>query len=85
MQTKKYNSIDIETEGLELSDKITFIGIHTFENLEDEGDYIILEPGVDDLSVLKELQEPGKINIFHNGKFDTRMIQHHNYHSMEQD
>lgn len=77
MQTKKYNSIDIETEGLELSDKITFIGIHTFENLEDEGDYIILEPGVDDLSVLKELQEPGKINIFHNGKFDTKMIQHH--------
>ena len=32
MLTKKYNAIDIETEGLDIDDKINFIGIHTFEN-----------------------------------------------------
>ena len=77
MQTRKYNSIDIETEGLDINDKINFIGIHTFDNDEDEGEYIILQPGVDSLDVLYELQQPGKINIFHNGKFDTKMIMHH--------
>lgn len=76
MLTKKYNAIDIETEGLDIDDNITFIGIHTFDNEEDPGEYIILEKAVDDLSVLQELLLPGKINIFHNGKFDTKMIQH---------
>ena len=76
MLTKKYNAIDIETEGLDINDNITFIGIHTFDNEEDPGEYIILEKAVDDLSVLQELLLPGKINIFHNGKFDTKMIQH---------
>lgn len=76
MLTKKYNSVDIETEGLDIDDKINFIGIHTFENDEDPGDYIILQPDIDDLSVLEELKEPGKINIFHNGKFDRKMMIH---------
>lgn len=76
MLTKKYNSIDIETEGLDIDDRINFIGIHTFENDEDPGDYIILQPGVDDLRVLEELKVPGKINIFHNGKFDRKMMIH---------
>lgn len=76
MLTKKYNSIDIETEGLDIDDRINFIGIHTFENDDDPGDYIILQPGVDDLRVLEELKVPGKINIFHNGKFDRKMMIH---------
>lgn len=76
MLTRKYNAIDIETDGLDIDDAINWIGIHTFDNDEDEGEYIILDAHKDDLSVLKELLEPGKINIFHNGKFDTKMIQH---------
>lgn len=76
MLTKKYNAIDIETEGLDIDDKINFIGIHTFEDDNDSGEYIILEPGIDDLSVLEELKEPGKVNIFHNGKFDRKMMIH---------
>ena len=46
MLTKKYNAIDIETEGLDIDDKINFIGIHTFENDEDPGEYIILQPAL---------------------------------------
>ena len=76
MLTRKYNAIDIETDGLDIDDAINWIGIHTFDNDEDEGEYIILDAHKDDLSILKELLEPGKINIFHNGKFDTKMIQH---------
>ena len=75
---KKYNSVDIETDGLKVNDKINFIGILTFDNDEDEGEYHILQCGVDDvMPYLKELKEPGKINIFHNGKFDTKMLKHH--------
>ena len=76
MQIKKYNTIDIETEGLDIDDKINFIGIHTFDNDEDEGEYIILQPDLDDLSILDELKKPNHINIFHNGKFDTKMMIH---------
>ena len=77
MLTKKYNSVDIETDGLDIDDKINFIGIHTFDNDNDPGEYIILQVGVDNLDVLKELTQPGKVNIFHNGKFDTKMMLHH--------
>ena len=76
MQIKKYNTIDIETEGLDIDDKINFIGIHTFDNDEDEGEYIILQPDLDDLSILDELKKPNHINILHNGKFDTKMMIH---------
>ena len=75
---KKYNSIDIETDGLNINDKINFIGILTFDNDNDPGEYHILQCGVDNIEpFLKELTEPGKVNIFHNGKFDTKMIKHH--------
>jgi len=77
MLTKKYNAIDIETDGLDIDDKINFIGIHTFEDDNDPGEYIILQVGIDKLDVLQELTEPGKVNIFHNGKFDTKMMKHH--------
>ena len=77
MQTKKYNVIDIETEGLDIDDKINFIGIHTFDSDEDPGEYIILECRTDNMDVLQELLEPGKVNIFHNGKFDTKMMRYH--------
>lgn len=77
MNIKKYNAIDIETDGLDINDKINFIGIHTFDNDEDPGEFIILECAKDNLDILNELCKPGHINIFHNGKFDTRMIKHH--------
>ena len=77
MLTKKYNSIDIETDGLDIDDKINFIGIHTFSDYDDPGEYIILKVDEDNLDVLNELALPGKVNIFHNGKFDTKMMMHH--------
>lgn len=77
MLTKKYNSIDIETDGLDIDDKINFIGIHTFSDYDDPGEYIILKVDEDNLDVLNELTLPGKVNIFHNGKFDTKMMMHH--------
>ena len=78
MLTKKYNAIDIETDGLDIDDKINFIGVHTWDNDEDDGEYYILQVGIDDVHpILKELMLPGKVNIFHNGKFDTKMILHH--------
>lgn len=81
MTLKKYNSIDIETDGLDIDDKINFIGIHTFDNDEDIGDYIIIDANNDKkedfIPILKELCDSKYINIFHNGKFDTKMIKHH--------
>ena len=71
---KKYNVIDIETDGLELEDAINWIGILTFDSDDDPGDYIILDRHSDNLDILNELK--GCINIFHNGKFDTKMIKH---------
>ena len=76
MKTKKFNVIDIETDGLDVDDAINWIGILTFDSEEDEGDYIILDPKTDDLSVLEELTNSQKIKIFHNGKFDSKMILH---------
>lgn len=75
MKIKKYNVIDIETEGLDIDDKINFIGILTYDNEEDPGEYIILQPGIDNLDILDNLKDT--INIFHNGKFDTKMMKHH--------
>lgn len=75
MKIKKYNVIDIETEGLDIDDKINFIGILTYDNEEDPGEYIILQPGIDNLDILDNLKDT--INIFHNGKFDTKMIKYH--------
>ena len=64
MKTKKFNVIDIETDGLDVDDAINWIGILTFDSEEDEGDYIILDPKTDDLSVLEELTNSQKIKIF---------------------
>ena len=75
MKIKKYNVIDIETEGLDIDDKINFIGILTYDNEEDPGEYIILQPGIDNLDILDNLKDT--INIFHNGKFDTKMMRYH--------
>jgi DNA polymerase I-like protein with 3'-5' exonuclease and polymerase domains len=75
MKIKKYNVIDIETEGLDIDDKINFIGILTYDNEEDPGEYIILQPGIDNLDILDNLKDT--INIFHNGKFDTKMMKYH--------
>ena len=67
MTLKKYNSIDIETDGLDIDDKINFIGIHTFDNDEDIGDYIIIDANNDKtedfLPILKELCNTKYINI----------------------
>ena len=71
---KKYNVIDIETDGLDLEDAINWIGILTFDSDDDPGEYIILDRHLDNLDILNELK--GCINIFHNGKFDTKMIKH---------
>lgn len=72
MKLKKYSVIDIETDGLDIEDKINWIGILTFNNEQDEGEYIILDPTVDDLSILNNKTT----TIFHNGKFDSKMMLH---------
>ena len=74
MKLKKYNVIDIETDGLDVDDAINWIGILTFDNDKDEGTYIILDPKTDDLSILNEVNN--STNIFHNGKFDSKMMLH---------
>ena len=74
MTLKKYSVIDIETDGLNVDDAINWIGILTFNNEDDEGEYIILDPKTDDLSILAETDK--SINIFHNGKFDSKMMLH---------
>ena len=74
MKLKKYNVIDIETDGLDVDDAINWIGILTFDNDDDEGEYIILDPKVDDINILKDTDSC--INIFHNGKFDSKMMLH---------
>lgn len=74
MKLKKYNVIDIETDGLDIDDAINWIGILTFENDEDEGEYIILDAKTDDLNILKKAVNC--VNIFHNGKFDSKMMLH---------
>jgi DNA polymerase-1 len=71
---KKYSVIDIETDGLDIDDSINWIGILTFDNEEDPGEYYILDRHSDDLSILKDTSKC--INIFHNGKFDSKMIKH---------
>lgn len=71
---KKYNVIDIETDGLELDDAINWIGILTFDSDDDPGEYIILDRHKDNLDILEEAK--GCINIFHNGKFDTKMMKY---------
>ena len=74
MKLKKFNVIDIETDGLDVDDAINWIGILTFDSQDDDGEYIILNPKEDDISILEETSEC--INIFHNGKFDSKMILH---------
>lgn len=74
MKLRKYSVIDIETDGLDVDDVINWIGILTFNNEKDEGEYIILNPKEDDLSILDEINKC--INIFHNGKFDSKMMLH---------
>lgn len=74
MRLKKYNVIDIETDGLDVNDAINWIGILTFDSDEDDGEYIILDPKVDDITILTETKNC--TNIFHNGKFDSKMILH---------
>ena len=77
MKLKKYNVVDIETGGLEINTPINFIGILTQDDLEDDGEYIILSPQTDSdfKDYLKQLGEPGHINIFHNGKFDSARLE----------
>ena len=74
MKLRKFNVIDIETDGLDVDDAINWIGILTFDSEEDEGEYIILNPKTDDISILEETDKC--INIFHNGKFDSKMMLH---------
>ena len=74
MKLKKFNVIDIETDGLDVDDAINWVGILTFDSQDDDGEYIILNPKEDDISILEETSEC--INIFHNGKFDSKMILH---------
>ena len=74
MRLKKYNVIDIETDGLDVDDAINWIGILTFNNEKDEGEYYILDPKKDDLSLLEEAKDC--TNIFHNGKFDSKVMLH---------
>ena len=74
MKLKKYNVIDIETDGLDVDDAINWIGILTFDNDNDPGEYIILDPKTEDLSILDDLNN--HTNIFHNGKFDSKMMLH---------
>jgi DNA polymerase-1 len=76
MTLKKYNAIDIETDGLDIYDKINFIGIHSWDGTpEDKGTSIIIDCSTEDPSeYLKELASGKYITVFHNGKFDTKMI-----------
>lgn len=82
MRLKKYNSIDIETDGLDITDQINFVGIHTWDGTpEDEGKSFIFDchDGKDFAELqlyLKELESDNYINVFHNGKFDTKMIKY---------
>lgn len=74
MKLKKYNVIDIETDGLDVDDAINWIGILTFNDEKDEGEYYILDPKKDDLNLLEEANNC--TNIFHNGKFDSKVMLH---------
>ena len=74
MKLKKFSVIDIETDGLDIDDAINWIGILTFDNEEDEGEYLILDPKTDNLDILDNMQDT--IKIFHNGKFDSKMMLH---------
>jgi len=81
MILKKYNSIDIETDGLKIQDSINWLGIHTWDGTEkDKGTTIIIDCNTEQDKMheyLKELENPKYINIFHNGKFDTSRIKFH--------
>ena len=81
MNLKRYNSIDIETDGLDIHDKINWLGIHTWDGTEeDEGETIIIDCNTEQAKMhayLAELQDKKYINVFHNGKFDTKMIKFH--------
>lgn len=88
MKLKRYNVIDIETDGLNIKDSINFIGIHTWDgNESDQGESIILDchNSLDKnniIEVLSELETGKYITIFHNGKFDTKMIKYHYNYSI---
>ena len=81
MNLKRYNSIDIETDGLDIHDKINWLGIHTWDGTEeDKGETIIIDCNTEQAKMhayLAELQDKKYINVFHNGKFDTKMIKFH--------
>lgn len=70
-----YTVIDIETNGLEINADINLVGIHTFKDVKDEGNYEIYELPKEKESCVERLR---KIDGFigHNAKFDSKLIKY---------
>lgn len=73
--SKLYTVLDIETNGLEINSTINFVGIHTFEGIEDEGTYYLYDMLTEKNACIEHLNKLSGF-IGHNAKFDAKLIKY---------